>query len=81
MTISEMLGQSGILTLLGICVVFGFLIIMIFAMTLLHAVIHALKWDAPPPADTQAAAATSPQVDEGAAVAAIAAVLKEKGAL
>ena len=80
MTISEMLGQSGILTLLGICVVFGFLIIMIFAMTLLHAVIHALKWDAPPPADTQAAAA-SPQVDEGAAVAAIAAVLKEKGAL
>ena len=80
MTISEMLGQSGILTLLGICVVFGFLIIMIFAMTLLHAVIHALKWDAPPPADTQSAAA-SPQVDEGAAVAAIAAVLKEKGAL
>ena len=80
MTISEMLGQSGILTLLGVCVVFGFLIIMIFAMTLLHAVIHALKWDAPPPVDNQSVAQT-PQVDEGATVAAIAAVLKEKGAL
>ena len=45
MTISEMLSQSGILTLLGMGVVFSFLIIMIFAMTGLHAVIHALGWD------------------------------------
>ena len=51
MTISEMLGQSGLLPLLGMCVVFGFLIILIFCMKLLHAVIHALKLDKGAPAN------------------------------
>ena len=33
MTIMEMLGQSGILSLLGMGIVFGFLIIMIIAIS------------------------------------------------
>ena len=82
MTVLEMFSQSGILTLLGMGVVFFFLII---AMIALHAVVHALKWDAEP-AGEQPVAAPSPSVsvpaeDSGAVVAAIAAVLKDKKAL
>ena len=40
-----MLGQSAILTVLGIGVVFFFLIVMIICMNILHAVLHALKLD------------------------------------
>ncbi|MDR0378260.1 MAG: OadG family protein [Spirochaetaceae bacterium] len=46
MTIVEMLGQSGVLTVLGMGVVFGFLIIMIICISLAGKVIHALGWDA-----------------------------------
>ena len=87
MTVLEMFSQSGILTLLGMGVVFFFLIIMILAMIALHAVVHALKWDTEP-AGEQPVAAPSPSVsvpvpaeDSGAVVAAIAAVLKDKKAL
>ena len=45
MTIIEMLGQSGVLTLLGMGVVFGFLIIMIFAVLGVGKVIHLLGLD------------------------------------
>jgi oxaloacetate decarboxylase gamma subunit len=45
MTIVEMLGQSGVLTLLGMSVVFGFLIVMIISITLAGKVIHALGLD------------------------------------
>ena len=45
MTISEMLGQSGLLTLLGMVVVFSFIIILIFCMKLLRVIVHALKLD------------------------------------
>ena len=41
MNVEQMLGQSGILTLLGMGVVFSFLIIMIVCMYALHAVLHA----------------------------------------
>jgi oxaloacetate decarboxylase gamma subunit len=41
----DMLGQSGVLTLLGIGVVFGFLVIMIISITLAGKIIHALGWD------------------------------------
>ncbi len=81
MTIGQMLGQSGILTLLGMGVVFSFLIILILCMYLLHAVIHALKLDK---ADEKksasvapASTAITPSADEGAVVAAIAAALHE----
>ncbi|MCI7577393.1 MAG: OadG family protein [Spirochaetia bacterium] len=78
MTISEMLSQSGILTLLGMGVVFSFLIIMIFAMTGLHAVIHALGWDKEEKKDAPAAPAAAPAADNGAIIAAIAAAVHEK---
>ena len=45
MTIVEMLGQSGVLTLLGMGVVFGFLVIMIIAVTAVGRIIHALGMD------------------------------------
>jgi oxaloacetate decarboxylase gamma subunit len=45
MTIAEMLSQSGQLTLMGMGMVFGFLIIMIIAVTLAGKIIHALGAD------------------------------------
>jgi oxaloacetate decarboxylase gamma subunit len=45
MTIAVMLGQSGKLTLLGMGMVFGFLIVMIIVITLVGKLIHALHWD------------------------------------
>ena len=43
MTIEVMLEQSGVLTLLGMSVVFSFLIILIFAITGVGKIINALK--------------------------------------
>ena len=42
MTISEMLGQSGVLTVLGMGIVFSFLVIMVICVTIMGKVIHAL---------------------------------------
>jgi oxaloacetate decarboxylase gamma subunit len=42
MTIVEMLGQSSVLTLLGMGIVFSFLVIMIIAITLVGKFIHIL---------------------------------------
>ncbi|MDR3170428.1 MAG: OadG family protein [Treponema sp.] len=56
MTIAEMLEQSGVLTLLGMGIVFGFLVVMIICMTLLGKAIHALGWDR----DVQAKGAPAP---------------------
>lgn len=77
MTIEEMLGQSAILTVLGMCVVFAFLIIMIGFMHLLRIVVHALKLDkeAPKP---ESAAPVAAVVDQNAVVAAIATAIHEK---
>lgn len=76
MTITQMLGQSIILTGLGMGVVFSFLIIMIFFMTLLHKVIKMFKLDKETGA-AQNAAKESP-VRQEQVVAAIAAALHEK---
>lgn len=90
MTIAEMLGQSGILTLLGMGVVFSFLIILILCMYALHFFIHLFKLDKEPQKSATAAPAartvSAPQSapvaasaqDNGAVVAAIAAALHEK---
>jgi len=43
MTIVEMLGQSGILTLLGLGIVFGFLIVMVFIINLTGKILNAEK--------------------------------------
>jgi oxaloacetate decarboxylase gamma subunit len=45
MTIMDMLEQSGILTLLGMGVVFGFLIIMVISISLVGKIIHAMGAD------------------------------------
>jgi oxaloacetate decarboxylase gamma subunit len=42
MTIAEMLGQSGSLTLLGMGIVFGFLVILIVCVTLMGKIVRAL---------------------------------------
>ena len=48
MNITEMFEQSTVLTLLGMGVVFGFLIILIVAITGLGKVVHAIGWDKEP---------------------------------
>lgn len=59
MTIVEMLGQSGVLSLLGMGIVFGFLIIMVVTITLMGKIVGALSPDkgATAPAGTTAPAA------------------------
>lgn len=81
MTITEMLGQSGLLTLLGMSVVFSFIIILILCMKLLHAIVHALKLDKEEPAKTTTPVASTPVQsagNDGAIIAAIAAAVHDK---
>ncbi|MBP3710036.1 MAG: OadG family protein [Treponema sp.] len=77
MTIIDMLKQSGLLTLLGMGVVFSFIIIMILSMHALHAVLHALKLDVEEKKSAAASAAVQPSAParDDAAIAAIAAAL------
>ena len=81
MTIVTMLEQSGILTLLGMGIVFSFLVIMIIAITFTGKVIHALGWDKNvQPAAGAAVAAGSPakkQGNDAAVTAAISAAVNE----
>jgi oxaloacetate decarboxylase gamma subunit len=42
MTILEMLEQSGVLTLLGMGIVFGFLVILVISVSLMGKIIQAL---------------------------------------
>ncbi|MDR2518977.1 MAG: OadG family protein [Spirochaetaceae bacterium] len=70
MTIAEMFEQSLMVTLSGMGVVFGFLVILIIAITLTGKIIHALGWDKPEPAAAKAPAPPAPAVQENAAVAA-----------
>ena len=78
MTITGMLGQSGLLTLLGMCVVFSFIIILIICMTIMKAVIHALKLDKEEPKDTPKASTPVSSGNDGAIIAAIAAAVHDK---
>jgi len=43
MTILDMLGQSGVLTVLGMGVVFGFLIIMVVCVSVMGKIIQGLE--------------------------------------
>ena len=45
MTIMEMLGQSGVLTVLGMGIVFSFLVIMVVCVSIMGRIIHALGVD------------------------------------
>ena len=83
MTITGMLGQSGLLTLLGMCVVFGFIVILILCMKLLQVLVHAFKLDKKDSAETTSnnvgtPQSTAPAADNGAIVAAIAAAVHDK---
>ena len=77
MTISEMLGQSALLTGLGMAVVFTFLIIMIICMTISAKVIKKLGLDKDGKSNKGSAAST-PAANNNAVVAAIAAAVREK---
>ncbi|AEE17110.1 OadG family protein [Treponema brennaborense] len=77
MTIVDMLGQSLTLTLLGMGVVFSFLIILIICMTVAHKIIHALKLDKDV-AESAAPAAAAGRSQDNAVIAAIAAAVREK---
>ena len=76
MTITQMLSQSLILTLLGMSVVFSFLIVLIVFFSLTAKVIKALKLDQDKTTDSATPATNSAQKNK--VVAAIAAALREK---
>jgi len=77
MTIEVMLEQSGILTLLGMSVVFSFLIILIFAITGVGKIMNALKLNKELMPQALAAAPSASAVSAGAVTAAISAAVNE----
>lgn len=78
MTILDMLQQSLYLTLLGMGVVFSFLVILIVCMILSHKVLHALKLDRDPEEKGAPAAAPASAGQDTAVVAAIATAIHDK---
>lgn len=80
MTITQMLGQSATLTLLGMGVVFSFLIILILAMNLIKWFVIAFKLDKEESSGSQATVASVNQqsTDQKSIVAAIATALKTR---
>ena len=74
MTILQMLGQSGVLTVLGMGVVFGFLVILVICVSLMGKVFGAFAKEG-----TNAALEAPSQTGEsaGKVVAVIAAALSE----
>jgi len=74
MTILEMLGQSGSLTLLGMGVVFGFLAIMVICVTIMGKIVHALGADKDVIAPEPGASASAPAKTTAVAAAIAAAV-------
>ncbi len=79
MTILEMFEQSGILTLLGMGVVFGFLVILVLFMNLVAWIIRLLGWDKDEQESngSTAAGAASSAAGGAAVVAAITAAVNE----
>ncbi|MDR2864885.1 MAG: OadG family protein [Spirochaetaceae bacterium] len=75
MTIGEMFGQSGVLMLLGMGVVFGFLIILIIVMVIEQKIIHAFGLDKD--VEEKPASATVNTRPQGPVVAAISAAVQQ----
>ncbi|GHV01761.1 hypothetical protein FACS189485_00720 [Spirochaetia bacterium] len=77
MTIVEMLGQSGVLTVMGMGTVFSFLVIVIIAVTLMGKVVHALGADKSDQgsAVTTPARPSAPQANSAAKTAAVTAAI------
>lgn len=78
MTIVDMLQQSLYLTLLGMGIVFAFLVVLIVCMVLAHKVLHALKLDKDPEEKVATAAAPVSAGQDTAVVAAIATAIHDK---
>jgi oxaloacetate decarboxylase gamma subunit len=78
MTISEMFAQSGALTMLGMGVVFGFLIILTIVITVAGRVIHALRLDNDVQADNVSQKTAVAGGIDGAVVAAITAAVNTR---
>jgi oxaloacetate decarboxylase gamma subunit len=70
MTITEMLGQSGTMTLIGMGIVFSFLIILILAVTAMGKIIHILGMDKDAGAPVKTAGRGPAVAANGAAVTA-----------
>jgi oxaloacetate decarboxylase gamma subunit len=77
MTIVEMLGQSGVLTVLGMGIVFGFLVIMIIAITVVGKAIHGLGLDKDAEPAKTGSAAPAAGSNNAAVTAAISAAVTE----
>ena len=77
MTIMDMLGQSGVLTVLGMSVVFGFLVTMIIAITVVGKIIHALGLDKGAVPAKAGPAAPAAVKNDAPVVAAISAAVNE----
>ena len=79
MTIMDMLGQSGILSVLGMSIVFGFLLIMVIAVTIMGKIVHALGADkgTMQPPRPQGGQLASPAAKSTAVAAAITAAVTE----
>ena len=79
MTIMEMLGQSGVLTILGMGIVFSFLVIMVISVTAMGKIIQALgaNKDVATPGASAAAGPASSQAKPSAITAAITAAVSE----
>lgn len=87
MTIFEMLGQSGLLTVLGMLVVFSFIIVLIICMHVMHFLIDKFvkektvevpKVQRAPARAASVSAPSAAAQDEKAIVAAIAAAIYER---
>lgn len=78
MTIPEMLSQSGTLTLLGLGVVFSFLVILVGVMKLVEILVRVTGLDKENETQTGAGSAVTAAGSEKTVIAAIAAALKAK---
>jgi oxaloacetate decarboxylase gamma subunit len=77
MTIAEMLGQSGMMAVIGMGIVFLFLIILIIAVSLTGKIIHALGLDKDVQAETAKRGPLPATVNQTAVVAAIGAAVTQ----
>ena len=80
MTIFEMLGQSSVLTVLGMGIVFGFLVIMVVCVTAMGKIIQALgvnKDAAGPASVSMAPIPAAVQTETNTVAAVIAAAVSE----
>ena len=74
MTVAEMFIQSGLVAMLGMSVVFGFLVIMVISVTLTGKIIHAVGADKD--VSGSAAPVSAAATDSGAVTAVISAAVE-----